>query len=111
VTIRQELVEWLLTVADCRVRASDPSWLESVGAKLGDAALGANDEGEGKGIPVAVVEGLPGAVVVAADVGAVGAGGDPELEGFAALDGGAVFMLGDGPVAASSFCVIERAQG
>src|ERR1035437_11141726 len=55
----------------------------------GDAAVGSDDEGQRKSIPVAVVERLPGLAVVAADVGAVGSDGNPELEALGPLDGGA----------------------
>ena len=59
---------------DCRAERS--------GVQAGDAAVGSNNEGERERIPVAVVERLPGAAVIAAYVGAVSAGGDPESQGF-----------------------------
>src|ERR1035437_8229943 len=37
-----------------------------------------------------VFEGLPGFAIITADVGAIGAGGDPGFEGFRPLHGGAV---------------------
>ena len=57
--------------------------------QLGDAAVGADDEGQRESIPVAVVESGPSLAVVAADVGAVGADGDPELKDLGPLNGGA----------------------
>jgi len=74
------------------------------GVEAGDVAVGAGDERERQGVPVAFVEGLPGFAVVAADVGTVGAGGDPEFERLEPLDSGAVAVGrgdGRGPVMAA----------
>jgi hypothetical protein len=68
--------------------ASDLCWsgFEGVSAELADAAFGAYDEGERESVPVFVgvgwfggggFEGAPVFAVVAGDVGAVGAYGDP----------------------------------
>ncbi len=57
---------------------------------MSDAAVWADDEGQRESVPVAVVERLPGFAVIAAEVGAVGAYGDPEFEGLTPLGGGAV---------------------
>ena len=80
------------------------------GVEFGDAAVGADDEGEGEGVPVAVVEGLPGFSVVAADIGAVGAGGDPEIEGVGVLDGGAE-AVGRGGGGEPGIAAIDRPRG
>ena len=73
--------------------------LEGVGAELADAALGAYDEGERESVPVFVsvrwvlcggFEGAPVAAVVAGDVGAVGAYGDPGFGGGVVGYGAAV---------------------
>jgi len=50
--------------------------------------------------------GLPGAAVVTADVGAVGAGGDPEFFRFGPLDGGAV-AVGRGGGGGPGFIEVE----
>src|SRR5579863_768344 len=61
-----------------------------------DAAVGPNDEGQREGVPVAVVEGVPGLAIVARKVGAVGTGGDPEFEGIGVLHCGAEAVRGSG---------------
>ena len=75
------------------------SGFEGFGAEFADAAFGAYDEGEGEGVPVLVgvrgvlgggFEGCPFFAVVAGDVGAVGAYGDPGLGGGLVGYGGAV---------------------
>src|SRR5580658_4479820 len=69
------------------------------GAEAAYASVGADDEGEGEGVPVFVgvgwvvvggFEGCPVLAVVAGDVGAVGAYGDPEFLGGVVGYGGAV---------------------
>ena len=71
----------------------------SDGAEAAYASVGAYDEGEGEGVPVFVgvgwvvaggFEGCPVFSVVAGDVGAVGAYGDPEFLGGVVGYGGAV---------------------
>jgi hypothetical protein len=75
------------------------SGFEGFGAEFADAAFGAYDEGEGEGVPVFVgvgwvlcggFEGGPVAAVVAGDVGAVGAYGDPGFRGGVVGYGAAV---------------------
>jgi len=67
-----------------------PSRSQCLGIELADAAVGADDEGEGEGIPVFVGVGwlvagrgerAPVFAVVGGDVGTVGAYGDPEFLG------------------------------
>jgi hypothetical protein len=69
------------------------------GAEAAYVSVGAYDEGEGEGVPVFVgvgwvvaegFEGCPVFSVVAGDVGAVGAYGDPEFLGGVVGYGGAV---------------------
>ena len=83
--------------------------------------MGAYDEGEGEGVPVFVgvgwvvaggFEGCPVFSVVAGDVGAVGAYGDPEFLGGVVGYGGAVavgWSLGGGPVLATIKAKCSRA--
>src|SRR5579863_9623850 len=69
---------------------------KSLEVEPADAPIGADDEGQRQRVPVAVVELLPGAAVIAAEVGAVGAGGDPDFEGLAPLHGRAVAVRRSG---------------
>src|ERR1700693_62030 len=85
---------------------------QGVGAELGDAAVGADDEGQRERVPVFVGvrgvvvrrarrQGVPGAAVVSGDVGAVGADGDPGFVLLVVGDGRAVAVgrgLGGLPV-------------
>src|SRR5271155_816384 len=61
-----------------------------------DASLRPDDERQRESIPVTVVERLPCAAIVTADVGAVGAGGDPCLDRLAPLHSGSIAMRQDG---------------
>src|SRR5579875_889584 len=78
------------------LRRGEGVWFEHA-----NAAVGAYDEGERKGVPVLVgvggiagggvgFEGAPVAAVVGGDVGAVGASGDPGVVGGVVGYGGAV---------------------
>src|ERR1700724_3148277 len=96
-----------MTLQDVRA----PSWSQCLGIELADAAVGADDEGEGEGVPVFVGvgwgvagggEGGPVFAVVAGDVGAVGAYGDLEFLRGVGGYGGAVAVgwgLGRLPIA------------
>src|SRR5580698_3279316 len=75
-------------------------------AQLGDSPFWADDPGQAQGVPVAIIEGLPGFAVVVADVGPVGSGGNPGLGVPVPGYGGAVAvrrLLGCGPVLASVY--------
>ena len=82
-----------------RRRRREGGWFQSASAEFAYAAVGAYDEGQGEGVPVLVgvggfffgwVQRSPVAAVVAGDVGAVGAYGDPGFGGGVVGYGAAV---------------------
>ena len=82
--------------ASCQLRLCG---LECGGVEQADAAVGADDEGQGERVPALVgvggvdgggFERSPVAAVVGGDVGAVGADGDPGVCGGVVGDGGAI---------------------
>src|SRR5581483_11667900 len=65
---------------------------------FGDPPLWPNNPGEAEGVPVAIVEGLPGLPTVVTDIRAVGSGGNPDGINVISHSGGVRQYLDRRPV-------------